>query len=226
VKSLIAFCALLICVGCTTSPAENIPLSVTDIGAPDNRLVVDGGNARISPLDLLDIRVFGSSDLSNTYQVDPAGEIKFPLIGSMNATGITSSELASDLESKLREKFFQNPQVTVRIAEFNGQQFTIEGAISKPGMYPVRGPTTLLQAMAVSGGPSTTANLGGVIIFRTIDGQRKAARFDLRKIRSGQSADPVIYGNDLIVIDSRETNGAYEEVLRGLPIVGLFGLFF
>jgi polysaccharide biosynthesis/export protein len=224
-KTLIAFCALLICAGCATSPANNVPLSVTEIAVPDNTSIVDSGNQRVSPLDVLDIRVFGSDELNATYQVDPTGQIKFPYIGPMEAKGYTSSELASVLEAKL-EKYFQNPQVSVRITEVNGQQFTIEGAVAKPGMYPVRGPTTLLQAMAISGGPSATANLGGVIIFRTIQGQRKAARFDLRKIRSGESVDPAVFGNDLIVIDGQEKNGVYEEVLRGLPIVGLFGLFF
>jgi len=213
---------MLLSAACATSRADNVPLSVTDIAAPDNTDLVHSGNLRVSPLDVLEIRVFGSADLSGTYPVDPTGQIKFPLIGPIAAKGYTTFELASVLEAKLGETYLRNPQVTVRLTEVNGQQFTIEGAIGKPGMYPVRGPMTLLQALAISGGPSNSANLSGIIIFRTIEGKRKAARFDLRKIRAGESVDPAVFGNDLIVVDGREANDAYEAVLRGLPIFGLF----
>lgn len=226
VKTVLLFCAVLFFAGCTSSPADQIPLATTEIGAPDSTLFVQGGEARVTPLDVLEIRVYGAKDLDGSYQVDPAGEIKFPLIGQTQAEGYTSFELATVLETKLGEKYLQKPQVTVRISEVNGQQFTVDGAIGRPGMYPVRGQLTLLQALALSGGPSANANLSGVIIFRTIEGQRKAARFDLRKIRVGESVDPVIFGNDLIVIDGREANEAYENVLRGLPVIGIFSFLF
>lgn len=223
-KLLFALCALLICVGCA-SPENSIPLSTKEFGAPDNTLFVQGNELRISPLDVLDIKVFGSSNLDGSYQVDPDGNIKFPLVGAAEAKGHTTFEFATVLEGKLREKYLQNPQVTVRVSEFNGQQFTVEGAIGKPGMYPVRGSLTLMQALALSGGPSGSANLGGILIFRTIEGKRLAARFDLRKIRIGQSVDPVVYGNDLIVVVDRD-GGAYEQVLRSMPILGIFGGLF
>lgn len=210
------------CVSCSNSRANRVPLTVNELPGPDNTLLFDRGDLKVAPLDVLEIKVFRADDLSGTYHVDPTGRIKFPLIGPIEVQGYTSFELASTLEAKLAEKFLQNPVVTVRISEVNGRQFTIEGAIGKPGMYPVRGPMTLLQAIAVSGGPSGSANLDGIIIFRTIEGQRRAARFDLRKIRSGESADPVVYGNDLIVVDDRGTNETYEEVLRGLPVIGVF----
>lgn len=218
---------MLICAGCvSSSEADHIPLTVTDIAVPDNTLLVHSGDLRVSPLDVLEIKVFGSSNLDGNYQVDPNGQIKFPMVGNVDAKGYTTFELATLLETKLKEKYLQNPQVTIRLSEMNGQQFTVEGAIGKPGMYPVRGPLTLLQAIALSGGPGANANLGGILIFRTVEGQRRVARFDLRKIRTGESADPTIYGNDLIVVDGREKNETYEEVMRNLPIVGMFMRFF
>ncbi len=215
---------MLICAGCA-SPTERVPLAVTEMAAPDSNLIIQTGDQRVSPLDVLQIKVFGSTDLDGSYQVDPTGRIQFPLIGPTLTSGLTSFEVATVLEAKLKEKYLQDPKVTVRISEVNGQQITMEGAITKPGLYPVNGPLTLLQALAVSGGPTPEANLDGVIIFRTIAGQRQAARFDLRRIRSGESVDPAVYGNDLIVIDGRQTNEAYEEILRGIPLIGLFFLF-
>lgn len=207
-----------------SSPANDVPLTVSDMGVPDNTSLVQSGDLRISPLDVLEIKVFGSDELSSTYQVDPLGEIKFPMLGALQVKGYTSFELANVLEARLKEKYLQNPLVNVRVAEANGQQFTIEGAIAKPGMYPVRGPMTLIQALAVSGGPSSMANLEAILIFRTVEGERKVARFDLRMIRAGKSVDPVVYGNDIIVVDGRDQS--YDDMIRNLPLIGIFrGLF-
>jgi polysaccharide biosynthesis/export protein len=207
---------------CASSNVDQIPLALKEIPVPDRTSLVEVGDVRVSPLDVVEIKVFGSAEMSGTYQVDPAGRIKMPLLGDVEAKGFSTFELSNILEQRLGERFLQNPQVTVRISEINGQQFTVEGAIGRPGMYPVRGPLSLLQALALSGGPSPNANLQGVIIFRTVEGKRLAARFDLNKIRSGESVDPVIYGNDVIVIDGTEANRTIDELLKGMPLIGMF----
>ncbi len=223
-KAKLALVAMFVCFGCVSSPADDVPLTVSEMGAPDNTSLVQSGDLRVSPLDMLEIKVFGSDELSGAYQVDPGGEIKFPMLGALQVKGYTTFELASLLEAKLKEKYLQNPLVNVRVSESNGQQFTIEGSIGRPGMYPVKGPMTLIQALAVSGGPTSNANLGAVLIFRTVEGERKVARFDLRMIRAGKSVDPVVYGNDVIVVDGRDQS--YDEMLRNLPLMGVFrGLF-
>lgn len=225
-RALFSLLVLITCAGCASSGVNNVPLSITDLAVPDNTSLVQSGDMRVSPLDVVEIKVFGSNNLDGSYQVDPNGEIKFPLIGGVVAKGYTTFELANLLESRLKEKYLQNPLVTVRITEVNGQQFTIEGAIGKPGMYPVRGPLTLLQALALSGGPAGNANLEGILLFRTVEGKRQAARFDLRKIRAGESVDPVIYGNDIIVVDGYDTTNAYDGIMRSLPVLGMFKVFF
>lgn len=218
--------AVLVCVsmlaGCASGASTSVPLSIVDIPVPDDTNFASTGDLRIAPLDTLDIKVANSTGIDGTYQVNPDGQIKIPLLGQVQAKGYTTFELAGVLEAGLREQYLRNPQVTVRISETGGQQFTVEGAIGKPGMYPVRGRLSLLQAIALSGGPTPSANLEGIIIFRTIEGKRHAARFDLRKIRSGESADPVIYGNDVIVVDGQTQNDTLDNVLRGIPLLGMF----
>jgi polysaccharide biosynthesis/export protein len=216
----------MLCASCASSPPDRVPLSGGDFGVPDSTMLVQSGDLRISPLDMLDIKVFGSGEISGPYQVDPSGEIKFPLIGAIGAKGYTTFELAAMLESRLREKYLQDPLVTVRITEVNGQQFTIEGAVGKPGMYPVRGPLTLLQALAQAGGPTPNANLDGILIFRRIEGERKAARFDLRMVRSGEVPDPLLYGNDLVIVYGREGDDSYDVFLRSIPVIGMFTSLF
>jgi len=206
--------------GCAASATANVPYGA--LALPDTTLVVDRADLRVSPLDVLDIRVFGVDDLDGSYQVDPNGKIKFPLIGIMDAQGYTIFELASRIEDGLRDKYLRDPQVTARISEASGQQLTVEGSVQKPGMYPVTGRLTLLQAVAVSGGPSPGADPRRVVIFRTIEGKRMAAAYDLLRIRGGEIEDPVVYGNDVIIMDGNDLRQGFDDIIRSIPLLGLF----
>lgn len=212
--------AIAILAGCGSAPPPN--LTYGGLAAPDSSLRRDGERMTVAPLDILEIKVFGVADLNGDYQVDPEGRIKFPLIGIMQADGYSAFDLALQIEQKLAEGFLQDPQVTVRISEASGALLTVEGAVAKPGMYPVRGDVTLLQAIAVSGGPTRTADPSRVVIFRTIGGQRMAAGFDLEKIRTGEAEDPLVYGNDIIVMDGSGFREGFDDFIRTVPLLGLF----
>lgn len=219
--SLAAIVAIgLVLAGCSSGVVSNIPQR--NLPIPDTTLLANRDDLRVAPLDIVEIKVFGVEDLDGAYQVDPDGKIKFPLIGVVDAQGYTVFELASRLEDKLKASFLRDPQVTVRISEASGQQMTVEGAIEKPGMYPVRGRLTLLQAIALSGGPSRGADPRKVVIFRTVEGQRMAGGFDLLKIRAGQAEDPIVYGNDVIIVDGSGLREGYDEFIRAIPLLGLF----
>ena len=84
---------------------------------------------------------------------------------------------------------------------------------------------TLLQAIALSGGPTDNADPRRVIIFRQIEGKRNAAGFDLRAIREGKAEDPVVYGNDIVVVDGSEARRRYGEFLRSVPLLALFLIY-
>jgi len=216
---LASLCALL-AGACTTSATANVPYGNLDL--PDTTLGVDRNDLRVAPLDLVEIWVFGVEELKGTYQVDPEGKIRFPLIGIVDAQGYATFELAALIEEKLRNGFVTNPQVSVRISESSGQQLTVEGAVQKPGMYPVRGRLSLLQAIAISGGPTPGADASRVVIFRYIEGKRMAAAYNLMKIRGGEVEDPIVYGNDIIVIDGDNVRQGYEDLIRSIPVLGLF----
>lgn len=211
---------LVLATACAGSPSNK--MATTTLPVPDTTSFVQNGDLRIAPLDILEVRVFGVADLNGSYQVDPSGEIKIPLIGRVPAKGVTVFELADSIEKMLGQQYVKDPQVSVRVAEAYGEQITIEGAVGQPGMYPVRGAMTLLRAIALSGGLTETADKRRVIIFRQVDGERKAGAFDLVGIRSGAVPDPAVYGNDIIVVDGSDTKLTYLEVLRSLPLIGLF----
>lgn len=206
--------------GCSSQSGAALPVGV--LAVPDAPLQLAREKLTIAPLDILEIKVFGVPDLEGEYQVDPEGRIKFPLVGIVDAKDSSAFDLAGLLERRLGEGFLQNPQVTVRISEASGEQVTVEGAVAKPGMYPVRGKVSLIQAIALSGGPTRAADPNRVVIFRTIEGKRMAAAFDLQKIRAGEAEDPRVYGNDVIVIDGSELREGFDEFLRTIPLLGLF----
>lgn len=219
VQILLMAC-LMACAACQTGYEGT--LTQTELSVPDTTAIVQSGDLRITAMDVLDISVFGAPDLDNSYQVDFEGTLKMPLVGSFKVAGFTANELSKVLEARLGDKYLQDPDVMVRISESQGRFLTVDGSVQKPGMYPVDGELTLLQAIALSGGPNENANPRRVIVFRKIEGVRQAAGFNLRDIREGKAEDPLVYGNDIIVVDGSEARRNYGDFIRSVPLVALF----
>jgi len=172
----------------------------------------------IGPLDLLEVKVFQVEDMDREIRVNTSGFISLPLIGAVQAGGKTVQELESEIAEMLSQAYLQNPQVSVFVKEFTSQRVTLEGAVKKPGIFPITGRTTLLQAVALSEGLDPLADPRTVVVFRTIDGQRMAALFDLVLIRAGEAEDPRIYGDDVVVVEKSGARSAiknFADTLRG-----------
>lgn len=182
--------------------------------------------SRIGIGDKLDVRVFQVADLTlEDLIVDTAGNIQMPLVGSVPSAGKTTVELADDIAARLGARYLRNPQVTVAVKEAAGQKVTVDGAVTKPGVYEMQGSTSLLQAVAMAEGPTRVADLTNVAVFRTIDGRRAVALFDLAAIRQGRAADPAILGDDVVVVDTSRMNAAIQQVLTALPGLAVFSYF-
>ncbi len=181
---------------------------------------------RIGVGDKLSVRVFQVPDLSfDTLVVDTSGNIQMPLIGAVQSAGLTAGELASEIGRLLDTRFLRDPQVTVTVSEAASQKITVDGAVTRPGVYEMRGATTLLQAVAMAEGPSRIADLTKVAVFRTIEGQRSVALFDLAAIRQGRADDPTVLGNDVIVVDTSRLSVALREVVGAVPMLSVFRVF-
>jgi len=180
------------------------------------------GAYRIGPMDVLDISVFNVPDLSKTVQVAETGTINFPLVGEVPAAGKTAQQLERELAAKLGAKYLQNPQVTVLVKENNSQQVTIDGAVKKPGVYPIKGELTLLQSMAMAGGIDTATSDSTVLVLRTSGGKRSAAKFNVAAIQKGTAEDPPLQPGDVLVVGTSAIKAGFNDVLKILPIAGLF----
>jgi polysaccharide export outer membrane protein len=177
---------------------------------------------RIAPLDVVEISVFGVPELSRTVQVNSSGTINLPLIKEIHAGGRTMLELERDIAAELDKKYLQQPQVSVYVKEFNSQRITVDGAVKSPGIFPITGKTSLLQAVALSGGLNEVADPAGILVFRTLDGKRMGARFDLRQIRSGKQSDPMLQAGDIVMVDESSTRTTLRDVKDVMPLGGLF----
>ncbi len=173
----------------------------------------------IGPFDKLNITVFGIEDLDSEVQVDAGGGLSFPLVGAIQASGLTPAQLARELESKLRGRYVRNPDVTVNLQETVSQVVTVDGQVDQPGLYPVVGRMTLIRAVATAGGTSEFAKLDDVVIFRTVDGQKMAGLYNLKAIRRGNYEDPEIFANDIIIVGNSRSRRLFRDLITASPLL-------
>lgn len=212
----------LVLAGCVGNPLSPTVMQAAPPEIyPERGEVTRGDEYRIGPFDELSIVVFQEPDLSQAkVPVDANGDIQFPLIGLVEASGKTSGELSEEIEQRLSVRHLVNPDVIVSVSNAASQVVTVEGQVERPGRYEIKGTMGLLTALASAQGPTETAKLDEVLVFRTIDDKKYIARFDLRAIRGGWSPDPVIKGNDIVVVGASSAKALFRDVLTALPGLG------
>ncbi len=222
VSVIVASGGLLIA-GCSDTRGGSIPYDRA-LAAPDAQPVQTlSENYRIAPLDKLSIKVFKAEDLSGDYDVDLAGHISLPLVGEVEAANLTTAELDRKLTDALGTKYFEHPDVSVAIKQSTAHVVTVDGAVNQAGQFQMAGPLTLIQTVSLARGTSQDANPRRVAVFRTVDGKRQAAAFDLTAIRRGESPDPQIYPGDIVVVDGSKIKELQRQILQAVPLLGIFG---
>jgi polysaccharide export outer membrane protein len=224
--ALLSVFALSACAGTRGGP---IPYNVdeTAFGRPDTPTPLTlEEDYKIAPLDTLKISVFQVPDLSGDFEVDLTGHVALPLLGNVKAVDLTTAELDRRLTQQLGAKYLQSPDVSVGVKSSTRRNVTVDGSVRQPGVFPVNGPMTLMQVIAMARGTDENANPRRVAIFRQIEGKRMAAAFDLVSIRRGNMEDPKIYSGDIIVVDGSNVRAIQREILTALPVLGLFNSFY
>lgn len=173
----------------------------------------------IGPLDTIAITVFQEPDLTvRDMQVDAAGKVVLPLVGSIQAAGYTATELAASIAKALSKEMLVNPQVSVVVQNAISQKVTVQGSVTEPGIYQLQGPTTLLDALAMAKGTTRVASLDDVAVFRQVAGRKIGAVFNVKKISNGEQADPEILGSDTIVVGHSGIKAAWRDILTAAPL--------
>src|SRR2546425_177864 len=191
----------------------------------------------IGPGDVLKVTVWGHDDLSKEYPVTLDGRVPFPLIGSVPAVGLTTTEFAKRLRDLLEKDYLVNPQVIVAVKEYLSRKVHVIGDAEKPGLFYLTGPTTLLEVLSKAGGLSKSAGKDVLVVRATPGAGSSILRFDLRKIQAGDTKENIFLENGdmmfvpkasaFFVFGEVKKPGAYQldketNVLEGITIAGGF----
>jgi len=139
--------------------------------------------------DRLRVTVFEQQGLTNTYTVDQAGYISFPLIGEVTARGKTMQQLSGEIASKLKQGYLRDPDVSIDVDRY--RSIYVMGEVGQPGQYSYVPGMTIQNAVAVAGGFSPRAFQGNTDVTRKINGHVMTGRVGI--------SDPVLAGDTIYV---------------------------
>lgn len=161
---------------------------------------------KLASNDLIHIKVFGEDELECSSRIARDGTVPFPLLGSVSVGGKTVLEATAAIQSALRS-FLVNPQVAVRIMEYNKRRFTVLGQVNRPGTFdmPDDSPLSLLEAIGMAGGYSRLANPSKVTIRRSGAGSpEEIFKVDAKRMAKSRTGPPffILPGDTVIVEES------------------------
>jgi len=221
--------AALACAGCATQvPIEpGIANSAPSAEMGQTAYVSSADTTYLlRPADKLSVTVFREAELSLPEVVVSAeGRISVPLVGPIQAAGMTVEQLESRIEELFDARYLRSPDVAVNILEYASHMVTVEGSVEKPGLYEFRPGTRLSGGLALASGPNRIANVREVAVFRQTGAGTLIAKFDYAQVRSGAMMDPVLQPDDRIVVGTDNLSQAWQDLLRALPAFGLFTQF-
>ncbi|WP_306253747.1 polysaccharide biosynthesis/export family protein [Parvularcula sp. IMCC14364] len=172
--------------------------------------------------DTVEMIVYRPADLSGTFVVNAFGKVEFPLIGEQQVENVTVSDLSETLEARYEERYLKDPDIVVKRVAAKIGKFVVDGAVGKPGVYDLYEAIRLSEAIALAGGTDDVANLRRILVLRNIGDERYVSEYNMVAIREKGGQDPLIYPNDAIFVDNRRVSLAVGEILRTVPLFGLF----
>jgi polysaccharide export outer membrane protein len=183
----------------TTQTASAKPAADRPEGV--NPPVKVGKDYVIGPDDVLDVSVWKEQELTRSLQVRPDGKISMPLLGDVQAAGLTPGQLGQSVSEKLR-KYLTAPQVTVILTQVNSQRVYVTGEVTRPGAYPVLPGMTILQAITSAGGLTQFANSKKIFLMRDENHIQTKYAFSYKEVLDGRKAEenlPVKAGDTIVV---------------------------
>jgi polysaccharide biosynthesis/export protein len=151
--------------------------------------------------DVLDISFWNDKELASEVVVRPDGRIALPILGEVQAGGLTPAQFSERLRT-LASEILENPLPTVAVKQINSRKVFITGEVATPGRYPLVGRTTVLELIAMAGGLTEHADRKNVGIVRTIDGVRSTFKFNYTRAAKLQDLDQNIelVPGDIVVV--------------------------
>ena len=179
-------------------PAKAAPETPADTKLAPPAAPVDPKAYIIGAEDLISIRVWHEPENSGQFRVRPDGKVSVPLIGEIQAAGLTPEKLSANIAEGL-QKIMVHPEVTVGVESVNSKKYFIQGeGINRPGAYPLVIDTTVLEALVNAGGFREFANTKKIVILRG----NQTLKFNYKEVTKGKNMEQNILvkpGDQIIV---------------------------
>ena len=146
-----------------TAAAIAAPVAARPQSAPSSETCA--GVYVIGPDDVLDVSVWGNTEVSRTVPVRPDGRISLPLVNDLQAAGLTPMQLR-DAVTKALTPYIPDPAVSVLVREIHSVKVTVIGQVKTPGRYELKDRATVLDVLAMAGGLTEYADRGGILVLR------------------------------------------------------------
>jgi polysaccharide export outer membrane protein len=187
--------------------AAALAVACTPVAAQDTAVVQGDDGYRINGGDLLHISVYGEQNLDKDVPVQPDGGIAFPLVGNLNARGMTLKELQGKIATNLREsQYFPNitdNEVTVSMVKATGNSVSVVGQVKAPGTFAYDTQLDVMQALSLAGGLTPFASKSKIKILRRDQaGTQTAILFDYSDVEDGEQLEKniLLRGGDVVVV--------------------------
>ena len=163
--------------------------------------VTPPGDYVIGPDDVLTVVFWREKELSTDVSVRPDGRISLPLLNDVDAAGLTPDQLRVRV-TEAANKFIEDPTVTVVVKQINSRKVFITGQVSKPAAYPLTGPTTVVQLLAMAGGVLEYADSENISIVRSEQGKATSFRFNYKDVvkRNNLQQNIVLKPGDTVMV--------------------------
>lgn len=185
-------------------PAKAQDSAKPPAGAPQKSAVPGSPSEseyKIGPQDVVRIDVWKEPDISRTIPVRPDGKISLPLLGDVQAAGLSALQLGESIRDGYK-KFINSPQVTVTVNEINSRRVYVSGEVGHPGALPLLPNMTALQALTSSGGFTQFAKTKNIYILRTEEGKQVKHPFNYKDVINGKKPEDniLLQPGDTIVV--------------------------
>ncbi len=180
--------------GAPTPPAASAPAASPPAAEPPEGYV-------IGPEDVLGILFWRDTEMTGDVTVRPDGKVTLPLLGDIQAAGLSPDALTKVIQDAA-SKFQQDPAVTIVVRQINSRKVFITGQVANPGAFPLAGPRTVMQLIALAGGLTEYADKKNITIVRFDKGRQLVFKFNYSDVAKGKGLDQniVLQPGDTVVV--------------------------
>ena len=194
---LAVFIAGVLGVAATATPLQVAPPPPP----PGQQAEVAPDDYVIGPEDVLGVVFWREADISGDVTVRPDGRITLPVIGELQAAGLRPEELRQRIAAGAA-KYLTEPNVAVVVRAINSRRIFVTGRVTTPGGHLLKGPLTVMQAIALAGGLTEYADAKNITVLRTINGRTSRFPFNYKDVARGKKLEQnvLLLPGDTVVV--------------------------